>query len=139
MVIKDIERPKENFKLLIEQQRVDDRLYEISDSYAPSLGSVGIRISVSVIDEEKERDYRTVHGLDFRDGEINSYYLISDKNDSCHGSAYLNDPMAYYEEVMNAFDYLVNSGISEFTAKALAVVDKIRENVNKIGSGKNAI
>ncbi len=139
MVIKDIDRPKENFRLLVEEQRVGDILYRISDSYAPALGNIGSRVSISKINEEDSYNHEETHGLDLSEGKLQSYFIFQNKNRSSHDGAYLDDPMYYYEEVMNAFDYLVNSDISEFTSKALDVVDKVREKANKIGSGKNAI
>ena len=139
MVIKDIERPDKDFKLLIEEQRVKNILYIISYSYAPALGNIGSRVSVSKINEDSFDNYEEIHGLDFSDGKLKSYYLIADKNSSSHESSYLNDDLEYYDEVIGAFDELINSGDSEFTFKALKVLEEVKNQVIRIGSAKNGI
>lgn len=139
MVIVDTERPEINFRNLVEEQRVGNIVYRISDSHAPILDNVCKRISITIIDENKVNDYGTIHGLDFSYGEIRSYYLIEDKKRSTHGGEYLDDPMGYYEEVMGAFDDLINSDKSEFTVKALTVLEEAKKYAVMVGSVKNAI
>ena len=139
MVIVDIERPEENFRSLVESQRVGNVVYEICDNYAPALDAVFKRIDVGYINEENVNDYKTVHGLDLSDTGLKSYYLYEDKKDSCHGSGYLDDPMEYYEEVMNAFEELKNSKLSELTPKALGVIEEMKKYAEALGNGKNAI
>lgn len=99
MVIKDIKRPEQNFELLIKEQIIDNKKFQISYAKAPIIDN-SIKISVSIINESG---------------------------------------VTYYEEVMNAFSTLINSGLSEFTSKALKVFNKVKGYSNKIGSGKNAI
>lgn len=139
MVIVDTERPEINFRNLVEEQRVGNIVYRISDSHASILDNVCKRICITIIDENKVNDYGTIHGLDFSYGKIRSYYLIEDKNGSTHGGEYLDDPMGYYEEVMGAFDDLINSDKSEFTFKALKVLDEAKKYAVMAGSVKNAI
>lgn len=139
MVIKDIDMPIKNFKLLVEEQRVGDILYRISDSYAPTLGNVCSRVSISKINEEDSYNYEETHGLDLSEGKLQSYFIFQDKNRSSHDGAYLDDNFGYYQEIINAFEELINTGKSEFTNKALAVFDNVRLEFNKIGRGKNAI
>lgn len=139
MVIKDIDKPRKNFRLLVEEQRVGDILYRISDSYAPALGNICSRVSISKINEEDSYNYEETHGLDLSEGQPKSYFIFQDKNRSSHGGAYLDDNLGYYEEIINAFEELINTGKSEFTSKALKVLNNVRLEFNKIGSGKNAI
>ncbi len=139
MVVVDTNRPEENYRNLVEEQEVGSVIYRISDSYAPMLGNINKRISITTIDKNKINDYGTVHGIEFIDDEIRSYNLIEDKNRSTHGGEYLDDPMGYYQEVMGAFEDLMNSNNSEFTSKALEVLDEIKNYAVMIGSGKNAI
>lgn len=139
MVVKDINKPEINFRLLVEEQKVGNIIYKISDSYAPEIGSVGKRISITTIDENKINDYGIIHGLDLSYGIIRSYYLIEDRNKSTHGGKYLEDPMEYYNEVIESFDTFVNSDNSEFISKALEVFNEFKNVLITIGSGKNAI
>lgn len=135
VVIVDTNKPEINYRLLVEEQRVGNIVYHISDSYAPALDNIYKRISVGIINEDKVKDYQTVHGIDLRDGKISSYYLIEDKNKSSHGGEYLTCPTEYYDEVINAFLNLIDSGKSEFTNKALAVL----EDAQNLGSKTNAL
>lgn len=138
MVIKDIEIPEENIRLLIEEQRVGNILYIISDSYFPILDNVCYRISVSRINENDFYNYEEKHGLDLSASGLRSYYIFNTKTRSSHNAKYLENT-SYYDEVINAFEELINSGNSEFTPKALEVYKKIKEYDFRIGSGKNAI
>lgn len=139
MVIKDIDRPDKNFKLLIEEQRVGDILYSIEFVYAPSIESHSSRISIAKIDENSFIQYRTDHGLNLEDGKISSYYIVSDKKRSSHDSKYLEDSMGYYDEVMSSFDELISSGKSEFTPKALIILNDVKNHCNEVGKSKNAL
>lgn len=137
MVIKDIE--KENFKLLVEEQRLGNIVYRISDSYAPSMDNIGKRICIEKINDQDVNAYAIIHGLDLSYGNLKSYYLIEDKNRSTHGGDYLEDKFEYYDEVISYFEEFKNSGQSEFTPKALKVLEEIEKFYEEIGSKTNAI
>lgn len=137
MVIKDIE--KENFKLLVEEQRLGNIVYRISDSYAPSMDNIGKRICIEKINDQDVNAYAIILGLDLSYGNLKSYYLIEDKNRSTHGGDYLEDKFEYYDEVISYFEELKNSGQSEFTPKALKVLEEIKKFYEEIGSKTNAI
>lgn len=139
MVIVDIERPEKNFRSLIERQRVGNVVYEVCDNYAPTLDSVFKRIYIGYINEKNENDYKTIHGLDLSDMGLRSYFLYEDKKRSSHGGEYLDDPMEYYEEVMEAFESFVKSELSDFTPKALGVINEVKQYATTMGNGKNAI
>ena len=62
MIIKDIDDKKRNFRLLIEEQKIGNVVYRISDAYAPSLGNVSSRVSVSKINEEDDYNHEETHG-----------------------------------------------------------------------------
>lgn len=51
----------------------------------------------------------------------------------------VEDPMEYYNEVIESFDTFVNSDNSEFISKALEVFNEFKNVLITIGSGKNAI
>lgn len=138
MVIKNIKR--ENLKLLIEEQRVDDLIYRISDSYAPSVDSIGKRICIKKINESDEKNYAIIHGLDLSYGDLKSYYLIEDKNKSSHGGYFLDNKMEYYEEIISSFEELIESGKSEFSDEALKVLEEVKKFYeDNIGGKTNAI
>lgn len=137
MVIKDIE--KENFKLLVEEQRLGNIVYTISDSYAPLMDNIVKRIYIKKIDDQNANAYAIIHGLDLSYGNLKSYYLIEDKNRSTHGGNYLEDKFEYYDEVISYFEELKNSGQSEFTPKALKVLEEVEKFYEEIGSKNNAI
>ena len=139
MIIKDIDDKKRNFRLLIEEQKIGNVVYRISDAYAPSLGNVSSRVSVSKINEEDDYNHEETHGLDFSEGELQSYFLIDDKNRSTVTSYFLDNPDGYYDEVFSKFEELVNSGMSEFTTKALDVLYKIKSYADQKSREKNAI
>lgn len=139
LIRRDIDDQKRNFKLLVEEQKIDNVVYRISDAYAPDLGNVSSRISVSTINENDDHNYKETHGLDFSEEGLQSYFLMDNKNRSTVTSYFLDNPNGYYDEVVSKFEELVNSGMSEFTTKALDVLNKIKSYVNQKGSGKNAI
>ncbi len=129
MIIVDTNISEQNYRNLVEEQKVGNMIYQISDSYAPELDFINKKISIAYIDENKVNDYATIHGLDFSDGIVKSYYLIEDNKRSTHDGKYLEDPMGYYKEVIEAFEKLINSDISEFTSKALEVFKEIKNQV----------
>lgn len=139
MVIVDIEKPEKNFRSLVENQIVKDIMYVICDNHAPTLDAVYKRIEIAYIDNQKINDYKTIHGIDFSDMGLRSYCLYEDKKGSSHGGEYLDDEMGYYQEVIEAFENLINSGNSEFTFKALKALDEVKDYAVMVGSGKNAI
>lgn len=139
MVIKNINRPDKNFRLLIEEQRVENKRYRISDSYAPNLENIGKRITISEIDENSFDEYKKIKGLDLRDGKIQSFWLIDDKNRSTHAGEFLEDELGYYEEIIDGFKDLINSGKSEFTGDAIKVLSEFYSYKKEIGSAKNGI
>lgn len=138
LVIKDTERPEQNYRLLIEEQIVDNKNFRISYARAPIMES-SIRISISTINENGIPCYKEIHGLELSEEKLRSYYLYMNEKESSLGGDYLDDDFGYYDEVMNAFDNLINSGLSEFTSKALNIFNEVKAYSNKIGSGKNAI
>ena len=137
MIIKYIER--ENFKLLVEEQRLGNIVYRISDSYAPLMDNIGMRVCIKKINEKDEKIYDEIHGLDLSYGDLRSYYLLEDKNNSSHGGDYLDNKFGYYEEIISYFEELKKSGKSEFTPKALKVLEEIKKIYEEMGSKTNAI
>lgn len=139
MVIKNINRPDKSFKLLVEEQLVENKRYSVSDSYAPSLENIGKRITISEIDENSFDEYEKINGLDLRDGKIRSYWVIDDKNRSTHGGEFLEDELGYYEEIIDGFKALIDSGKSEFTSDAINVIEEFCSYKKEIGSAKNGL
>ena len=137
MVVKDIE--KGNSRLLIEEQLIGNRRYRICDSYVPELNAVLTRITVSTINENDSDNYEQTHGVDLRDDKIKSFYLVDDINGSTHKNEFLQDDFGYYQEVIKLFDELINSGKSEFTDKALSILNNVKLRFDSIGSIKNGI
>lgn len=139
MVIKDIDIPDENFKLLIEEQIIGNTKYRISDSYAPSLDSVESSISISYIDSKKIRDYEKVYGIYFSDDDIHSYYFICDKKGSSHDIYIPKDRLEYYNQIIEQFNKLIDSDKCEFTKKALELYDNLVNNKKMNSGGKVGI
>ena len=50
MVVVDTNRPEMNYRNLVEEQEVGNVIYRISDSYAPMLGNINKRISITKFD-----------------------------------------------------------------------------------------
>ena len=129
MIIKDIS-DNEN-RILKEEQIVDNQRFSISDMYVPSVGLIDKRITVSTIDESSFEHYEEIHGLKLIDGKIRSIYLVDDKNKSTHDSYFLEDDLAYYDEVISSFQKLINSNNSEFSLKAVDIFNEIKNSKNK--------
>lgn len=140
MVIKDIDRPDENFKLLIEEQVIGNKRYMISNSYAPALDNIESRVSVSIIDDNKIKDYQKVYGISLTDNyKIRSYYLACDKESSAHESYYTDNELEYYDEIMKEFNKLISSGKCDFTKKALDILKNISNAKSMNSGGKSGL
>ncbi len=137
MIIKEKERP--GVKLLIEEQDFNGKRYKISDNYVPEIDIDDKVVSISIFHEDQIDKYEEIHGLLLYHEEISSFILFNDKKSSTHSGEYLEDKLYYYNEIMDGFEELINSGKSEFTDKALSVLDKMKEIAKKVGSSKNAI
>lgn len=140
MIIKDINRPDENFKLLIEEQVIGNKRYRISSSYAPALDNIESRVSASIIDNNKIKDYEKVHGIALTDNySIRSYYLACDKANSAHESYYTDNELEYYNEIIEEFNELISSERCDFTKKALDVLENICNIKNMNSGGKSGL
>ena len=125
MVIKDIVDHNRNIELFIDEQLVDNKRYRVSKAFSPRLEPPvpAIRITVSTINELADYNhYEEVHGFDFIEGTVRSFYLYDDIKRSTHENKYLDDKMGYYEEVMQAFDGLIESGKSDLSEKSLNIL-----------------
>lgn len=139
MVIKDINVPDKNFKLLIEEQLIGNKKYRISSSYAPSLDIMETRISISIIDDTKINDYQKDYGISLSNGDIRSYYIALDKNNSSHECYFTENKLEYYNAIIEEFNKLIKSGKCEFTKKALDIFEHISSFKTMSSGGKNAI
>lgn len=129
---------KENFKLLVERQIIKNRKYEISYCYAPALGNFPKRIIVSNINENDPTNHEEIYGLDLINGDVKSLYLLDDEKGSTQNAFYTDDNLEYADYVIDAFNELISSNLSEFTPSAMSILKEIEKNVNK-GSKKNAL
>ena len=129
---------KENFKLLVERQIIKNRKYEISYCYAPALGNFPKRIIVSNINENDPINHEEIYGLDLINGDVKSLYLLDDEKGSTQNAFYTDDNLEYADYVIDAFNELISSNLSEFTPSAMSILKEIEKNVNK-GSKKNAL
>lgn len=129
---------KENFKLLVERQIIKNRKYEISYCYAPDLGNFPKRIIVSNINENDPINHEEIYGLDLINGDVKSLYLLDDEKGSTQNAFYTDDNLEYADYVIDAFNELICSNLSEFTPSAMSILKEIEKNVNK-GSKKNAL
>ena len=136
MVIENVN--KENFKLLVERQIIKNRKYEISYCYAPALGNFPKRIIVSNINENDPTNHEEIYGLDLINGDVKSLYLLDDEKGSTQNAFYTDDNLEYADYVIDAFNELISSNLSEFTPSAMSILKEIEKNVNK-GSKKNAL
>ena len=128
MIIKDIN--DNGNRVLKEEQIVGNKRFSISDMYVPSVGLIDKRISVSTIEESSFEHYEENHGLKLIDGKIRSIYLVDDKNKSTHDNYFLEDELAYYDEVISSFEELINSNNSEFTSKSIDIFNEIKNSKN---------
>ena len=140
MVIKDIVRPDENFKLLIEEQVIGNKKYMISNPYALTLDNIESRVSVSIIDDNKIKDYQKVYGISLTDNyKVRSYYLACDKSSSAHESYYTDNELEYYYEIIEEFNKLISSGKCDFTNKTLDILKNIINLKNMNSGGKSGL
>ena len=125
---------KTKVELFVEEQNVDDKIYRVDRVYAPNSGldPASIRISISeVFGDIDSNYYRRIHGLNFSKDIIKSYEFFDDKNGSTHENRWAEDNLAYYNEVMDAFDELIKSGRSELTDKSLKFISEVKNAAQK--------
>lgn len=129
---------EENFKLLVERQIIKNKKYEISYCYAPALGNFPKRITVSNINENDSISHEKIYGLDLINGDVKSLYLLDDAKGSTQNAFYTDDNLEYADYVIDAFNELINSNLSEFTPSAINILKEIENCVDK-GSKKHAL
>lgn len=140
MVIRDIQKEDGSFKLLVEEQIHKNLLYRIVDCYSPAMDVDNKGISISYINENDPKKYLEEYRISIYEETVEVAYLIHDKNRSTNFSDFSTDN-AHFGEIIKKFESLINSGLSEFTPKALKIYEEVKtyEHVNKIGVMKNAV
>lgn len=126
MIVKNIET--KDVILLIEEQKYKGNLYRISKSYSPKVGidEPIIRISISHFNQDNSIDCHVIeHGIDIVGNKLKSFWLYLKKNGSSKAGAYSSNNYEYLDEIQSAFEDLIESGNSEFTDKALSLLENI--------------
>ena len=134
MIVMDIKDKSKELELFIERQIIGNRIYRIERAYAPKTGidPTNVRITITTINESADpKHYSEVHGLEYCDGNIRSFYHFDDKKGSTHDAAYLDDSMEYYDEIISDFNKLLDSGELSFSPKALIIFSDVKKAAEK--------
>lgn len=136
MVIKDIDDTKRNLKLLIEEQMYNGKKYTIADSFAPSMDVMDKSISISTFDENSVNEYETRRSLGMYKEKISSSICTDNRQHSTTSARFTDGPLDLYDEIIEEFSKLIESGACEFSDKALQVFEYFKKYDKKLGSVK---
>ena len=136
MIVKDIDDSKRNFRLLIEEQMYKGKKYTISNSYAPIMDVMDKSLSISTFDDNSINEYETRKSLKMYKGKISSTICTDNRQRSTTSARFTDGPLDLYDDIIEAFDELIESGVSEFSDKALQVFEEFKNYDKKLGSVK---
>lgn len=136
MIIKDIDDKKRNLRLLVEEQMYNGKKYTIADSFAPSMDVMDKRISISTFNEDSINEYETRRSIGMYKEKISSSICTDNRGHSTTSARFTDGPLDLYDEIIEEFSKLIESGTCEFSDRALQVFEEFKNYDKKLGSVK---